>query len=136
MERCAILPFRSRTNAQNWSKNGTIRVLPLAHASMLSLWEARRDNNTAKKMEDFKNTIGLLGVSLASLTSLLKLNMTIISFTKLVYRRRRNRCFNWCLRQFVRTCYVFSPSSSYFGLGWTGSLSPPREAAVSLRNSI
>ena len=55
--------------------------------------------NTTKKMEDFKNTIGLLAVSLASLTAILKLNMAIISFTKLTYRRRRNLLLNMIKRK-------------------------------------
>ena len=46
--------------------------------------------NSVKKIEDFKNTIGLLVVSLASLMALLKFNMAIISFTKHVYIWRRN----------------------------------------------
>ena len=45
-------------------------------------------------MEDFKSAVVLLVASLASLTALLKLNMAIISLTKLAYRRRRNLLVN------------------------------------------
>ena len=50
--------------------------------------------NTRNKMEDFKSAVVLLVASLASLTALLKLNMAIISLTKLAYRRRRNLLVN------------------------------------------
>ena len=51
------------------------------------------------KMEDFKNTIGLLAVALASLTALLKLNIVIVSFTKLAYRQKRNLLLNLIKRK-------------------------------------
>ncbi len=50
--------------------------------------------NTRNKMQDFKSTVVLLVASLASFTALLKLNLTIISLTKLAYRRRRNLLVN------------------------------------------
>ena len=79
--------------------------------------------NIAKKMEDFKNIIGLLGVSLLKLklrsfTALLKLNMAIISFTKLAYRRRRNLLLNMIKRGGVLTgvCSNLFVLATYFHL--------------------
>ena len=73
--------------------------------------------NRAKKMEDFKNTIELLGVSLLSLKALMKFNMAIISFTKLAYRRRRNLLLNMIKRRGVLTgvcSNLFVPATHIF----------------------
>ena len=45
-------------------------------------------------MEEVTRSIALLLASLASLTALLKLNMTIICSAKLPYQRRRNQLLN------------------------------------------
>ena len=69
-------------NRQNWTEKRNDNTFPLSACMGVVI---ARTEELNKKMADFKSTIVLLVSSAASLSALLKLNMTIISLTKLAY---------------------------------------------------